>query len=322
MEDKMGKVSCIGLIVALAFSVKTMPLAAQSESGQVRGVEIAAAVNLKKKDVKIEGTLFVPEKVSRVRAVIVAINWGIGGSVYQDPQFRKLIETLQSCLLLARVSNIGPTLANVPVADRVERNAAIGGAEALILLLQRLAEESGHQEVGDAPLVLWGHSAAGSFAMTFAALQPRRTIAFVRYHSHLRGLPVDMKTVAAIPALLFAGDKDETAGVEDTQQLWTVGRANSAPWTFALEPGATHASLESLKKANALTIPWIAAVFTQRVHAGQTALRSVIERPAWMGNHATGEISAVASLRGSVSESWLPDEPSARGWRMVSGTEK
>src|SRR5260370_14857726 len=101
---------------------------------------LAAAVNLLRKDVKVEGTLFLPQKVGRVRAVIVVINWGIGQSVYRDdPQWRRLAETLESGLLHARVSDIGPIGTDTPVAAQVVRNAAVGGADGLLMLLRRLA---------------------------------------------------------------------------------------------------------------------------------------------------------------------------------------
>jgi hypothetical protein len=316
--------SCLALIAAVGFSVDSHLVTAQSNIVEVRGAELAAAVNLLRKDVKVEGTLFLPQKVGRVRAVIVVINWGIGQSVYRDdPQWRRLAETLESGLLHARVSNIGPIGTDTPVAAQVVRNAAVGGADGLLMLLRRLAEESGHRELEDAPLLFWGHSAAGSFGITFAALQPRRTIAFVRYHSHLRGLPVDMKVVTTIPALFLAGDKDETAGVEDTQDLWKNGRSAGAPWTFAVEPGATHDSLESLKKANDLMIPWITAVVRERVSPDNGTLRVVTETSAWMGNNRTADVALYSSFSASKFEaSWLPDESSARGWRIVLGVSK
>ena len=173
---------------------------------EVRGAELAAAVNLLSKDVKVEGTLFLPQKVGRVRAVIVVIN---------------------------------------------------------------------------------------------------------------------LKVVTRIPALFLAGDKDETAGVEDTQDLWKNGRSAGAPWTFAVEPGATHDSLESLKKANDLMIPWITAVVREHVPPDNGTLRVVTETSAWMGNNRTADVALYSSFSASKFEaSWLPDESSARGWRIVLGVSK
>jgi hypothetical protein len=111
----MRILSCLAGIVAVGITVNATFVTAQSDIGEVRGSELAASVNLIKKDVKIDGTFFLPKKVDRVRAVIVVIGWGIGGSVYRDPEFRRLVETLNSGLLLATVTNIGPTETDTPV---------------------------------------------------------------------------------------------------------------------------------------------------------------------------------------------------------------
>lgn len=314
---------CLALTATVSFSVVSVVVTAQSDVAEVRGAELVAGAVSVGKDVKVEGRLFLPEKVARAHAVIVIVNQSISQSVYQDPEWRTLAGTLDSALFFLTVSNIGPITADTPVAVQATRNAAIGGADGLLILLQRLAGESGHRELADAPLLLWGHSQTGSFAITFAALHPERTIAFVRHHSHRRELPVDMKVVTGIPALLLAGDKDETAGVEDAQNLWKEGRSMGAPWTFVVEPGATHLSLEALKKANDLMIPWAAAVVRQRVPLGQGALQNVTETSAWMGNNKNGDAAPYGKFSGSrVEASWLPDELSARGWQIVMGTSK
>jgi pimeloyl-ACP methyl ester carboxylesterase len=223
-------------------------------------------------------------------------------------------------MLLAGVSNSGPPVPDRPIRNQAVRNAAVGGGEGLLMLLERLGEQSGHQELKDAKILVWGHSAAASFAITFAALYPKRTIAFVRYHSHLRGLSVDLPAVAQVPGLIFAGENDAAAGVEDAEALWKGGRAANAPWTFAIEPGATHASSAALKRANDLAIPWITAVFRQRLAGDGTTLHVVNEGSGWLANNRTGEITSYGSFSGVTAEaSWLPDDASARGWRVVSG---
>src|SRR5205807_1336212 len=120
---------------------------------QVRGVEYAAAVNLLDKNIKVIGSLFLPEKVSRVRAVIVVYQWGNGNSFYPDSEVRKLAERTNSALLLADFEPV-----SIVPQNQLPRNAALGGDDALLLLLQRLSQESRHQELSDAPFLFWGHS--------------------------------------------------------------------------------------------------------------------------------------------------------------------
>ena len=194
--------------------------------------------------------------------------------------------------------------------DQVPRSGGPEGADGLLLLLQRLAQESGHQELADAPLLLWGHSAGGAFAASFAALYPRRTIAFVGYH----GWP---EVLSQVPALLFAGAKDAQVPAPIMHARWKAGRAAGAPWTFSLDPDADHGSEKSLTTAKDLMIPWMTAVLRQRLSPDGKALRAVTDGSAWVNNQ-TGEAAPYGTFPGSkLDASWLPDEPSARGWRVV-----
>jgi hypothetical protein len=207
-------------------------------------------------------------------------------------------------------------------------DAAKGGADGLVLLLQRLAQESGHPELANTPLVFWGHSTAGPFGPSFAALHPERTVAFIRYHSG----PTpggDLKVIGHIPALFFCGGKDTGVDAngrsctDSARALWASGRALGAPWTFAVEPDATHGDVKDLPKANDLLVPWITAVLRQRLSSDGSTLRAVTEGSAWLGNNRTGELALYGTFAGSKAEaSWFPDEPSARAWQIVTGAAK
>ena len=306
------------------FTVKRVPdgdLAKSSDetASRVRGVEFAAAVNLPQKDMRVFGTLFLPQQVSLVRAVIVVLRWGNGSLFYPDPEVRRLVEATQSALLLADFATITNPIHNAPRLD---------GADGLLMLLQRLAQESGRQEITNAPLLFWGHSAATSFGSQFAGLYPERTLAFVRYHAgSLAVLGGHMEVVRKIPALFLiagnaiGGETGEAAKV--ARELWKNGRAVGAPWTFSVDPGADHGSDEYLKKANDLVIPWITAVLRQRLSPDGAALRAVTDASAWLGNNQSGEVAPYAKFSGSKSDaSWLPDEPSARGWRGLIGAAR
>ena len=111
-------------------------------------MEFAAAVNLVKQDLKGEGMLFLPQGVSRVRAVLVVIGYGLGFSVYDDPEWRRLAEALEVGVLRAHVRYISEPNASLIGPGRIPRQ---GAADSLLLLLRRLAEESGHQELTTAP---------------------------------------------------------------------------------------------------------------------------------------------------------------------------
>lgn len=270
-------------------------------ANETRGVEFAASINSVRQDLKIEGRLFLPSKVSRVRAVVVMIGWS-DFSIDSDPQWRKLSETLQLGLLYGRMNRIEVGLNNrygegVGSADR-------GGADGVVVLLQRLARESGHPELVAAPLLFSGPFGVGP---TFAASYPQRTIGFVTMQSTLRR---EFVPLSQVPALIFAWGENKP-----TQEFWTDGRAAGAPWTLAL--------VEQIDtQANYLIFSWVKAVLRQRLQGGST-LRRVMDASSWMGNIATGEVAPYSTFTGPKRQaSWLPDEATARVWQTVLGKTK
>jgi hypothetical protein len=263
---------------------------------RVHGAEFVSGVNLRERDVKIDGVLFIPQQVARIRAVIVAPAWGIGADFYADESVKRLAAATGTALLRATMSHIQTTGMGI-----VSQNAALGGAEALLLLLRRLGQESGRAELGDIPVIFWGHSSAGPFGTSFAGLHPERTVAFVRYHSG-PFVGADLTRVASIPGLFFVGGKDQQLCPDGTrecaQRLWATGRAAGAPWTFALEPEAVHGNVADAVRANRLLEPWLNAVLDRRVPP------------------AGGPLRPVTAEAGTAN--WLPDEASARAWQAVT----
>jgi len=309
-------------VAALSVCVWPYFSSAQGRSDGVQGAEFAATANLTEKNIKAEGTIFVPHKVHRVLAVIVTVGRAPLVDRAGEPFYawRTLSETSGCALLYLRLGTIRPEPA---AGDVFVRDAAAGGADALLAILQRLGEQSARPELNDAPLLLWGGSAGAGFGTTFAELYPQRAVAFIRYHAHLRGWFPNMSVLKDIPALLIAGSKDETAGTEDAERLWKNGRSAGAPWTFAVEPGATHRDDQSLVSSQQLTFPWIAAVLRQRLGPGSTRLQPVTENSGWLGNNQKNEAAPYATFAGPKPEaSWLPDEVTARGWRTVLGAAK
>ena len=309
-----------GQLTPKQFTAKHVPAA---------GAEFATAFNIPERDLKVEGNLFVPPNVRRIRAVAVLLNsgtsWdGMGGAFYPNPDLRKLAERLECALLLPRFT----TILRESSPGGILTNARLGGADGILMLLARLAQESAHPEIKDAPLLLWAHSRTGQLAATFAALHPQRTIALVRYHTGEMGLGgPDMTTLTQIPMLLMEqginpGRNIET-GVTLEKTAWKAGRAAGAPWTWAVEPGAVHQNPETLKTANALVLPWIAAVLRQRLSGSAAGLRALNENSAWLGDIETGKATPAAVFVGPKRDAnWLPDEESAHGWGLITGVTR
>jgi hypothetical protein len=208
------------LVLALfVFAMWPALAVAQETRARVRGAEFSAAVNIVATNVKAEGTIFVPDSASRVISALILVNVYHGLEVFADEEWRKLSDACTCAIVDVHLGTIRALPANTPVEAHPMRHAEMGGADALLLLIERLGVESGHQELREAPMVLWGWSVGAAFSSSFAQLHPERVAAFIRYHIHRRGVPVDLEIVGSIPALLMAGGKDQAAGFEDAQEL-------------------------------------------------------------------------------------------------------
>ena len=265
------------------------------------GKEYGGAVNLRAQGLKVEGALYLPRTVARIRAVLVLINsgtsWGgLAASVYPDAEVRTLAATAEAGLLLLRVTPLDTGGFMYFVT-----NATAGADEGLIQLLDRLAADAGHPELRNAPVLFWGHSAAGPFGTTFALRHPGRTIGYVRYHSGVGGIPRDLGVLQRIPGLFLQAAADVKNNLSAFNQLeaeWKRGRVAGAPWTFGIEPDAVHQNPADVKKANAVLVPWIAAVLRMRLRSDGQGLKDVVAD--------------------SGPESWFPDDLTRRGWNEVT----
>lgn len=297
-------------------------LAVGSAEAQVPGSEMAAAVNLSAQDAWADGELFIAEGVDHVRCVFVVIDWGLGWNQYVDQELREAVGSIDCGLLQLRIRNIR-SRPRGREAQLIVRDASEGGAQGLVALAEAFADGFGRPELSDVPFVFWGHSAAGTFGLTFAGLYPERTVAFVRYNSHLRDLAVDMSIVTGIPGLLIAGETDEVAGTEDARKLWAAGRAAGAPWALAIQPGSPHGSEEFLSASNALLVPWLQAVVELRVDPQGSGLRPISKATGWLADEGTVRVRANLDADSATSQaSWLPDEASVHGWHVVTGMSR
>ena len=277
--------------------------------------EFKAALEAPVKSASVSGAILFPAGQKRVESVIVTVARAKSPPrEYSDARWREMAERVNAAFLFLSLQQ--PSGENIPVADQVVRNANGGGADGLVALLNRFAEDSGHDELRTVPLLFFGGSAGGSFGTTFAMLHPSRTIGLVRYNAHSRGLPIDVESIRTIPALLLAGGDDQVAGTEDAEKLWSQGRALEAPWTFGIQPGQGH--LAGLEPATAFILSWIEGVIHHRLAGGK--LREIDPANSWRADNRTSRIDRGRALTADLPHtSWLPDEKTAKLWREVVG---
>lgn len=257
--------------------------------------------------------IFVPSRVRVARAAVVFINRELDRYAFDDRDWRTMCGRADCALVrvgLPREDAIAVELQRV-------RNAALGGDSAVFMALRLGGERTGHPELRDANIVLFGFSAAGSFGPTFAARHPDRTIGFVRYHSSLRGLPVDTATLASIPSLTISGERDETAISEDSRTLWRVLRARGAPSAYVNHIGQPHLSIDGLVDAGGAIRSWTEALIRRRATAPPLLART---SDGWVVDDSTGDVYPVhGDIPRTPSASWVPDAPTAFALRRLKG---
>jgi hypothetical protein len=132
-EFMLNRIAGLTFIAVLSFCVWPCFPSAQGGIDRVPRAEFAATANLTAKNVKAQGTIFVPHKPPRVRAVIVAVGRAPLVNMAAEPfhLWRTLSETSECALLYLRLGTIRPEPAAGPVFIR---DAAAGGAEALFAI--------------------------------------------------------------------------------------------------------------------------------------------------------------------------------------------
>ena len=204
-------------------------------------------------------------------------------------------------------------------------NAANGPGQALLDTLQAYADDTGHPELANAPLLLEGFSNGGYFSFTFASWKPERTIAFCLNKSGFAQASMDAAFLA-VPGFLIWGSDEPTAGVPTViHSLVQKGRAQHALWAELREWGAEHEE-GSAERAFA---PFFAEMIAARYpkdkspKEGPVALIALDETRGWLADHSDDSVSANVPTSAAwddykadkTAASWLPSEGLASLWR-------
>lgn len=264
--------------------------------------------------------VYVPTGVRNVRAVVAFVDRGLDQYAYDDRSWRAMCARAQCALLRLGLPRQGAT----PPAVQVVRNASLGGGAALLHALELAAAQIGHPEVRDANVLIFGFSAAGNFGPTFAMWRPDRIIGFIRYHSSLRGIPLDTAALARVPALTIVGERDDVAGSEDSRALWEVLRSRGAPWAYVSHLDQPHFSVDGLIGAGVLMREWTEAILASRIPAHSTTLPQELVlislSDGWLVDDFTKGVATVGLPRVPRSRiSWVPSQAAAQELRLLAG---
>lgn len=246
-----------------------------------------------------------------VRAVLVLVpgSNGDGRSMAEDSVWRAFAAREHLAIVACRFTD-------KPHAEGfIEEyaNVSQGSGQALLDAIAHFASRSGHAEVANAPLVLWGMSAGGEVNYELAAWKPERVAAFVVNKGGIYYTALASHAARTVPALLFIGGKDLESRQTTITGLFELNRRGNALWALVDEPNAQHI----VGRSRDLSIAFFEDVLPMRLGPGG-ALRPLDEKTGWVGDPHTHEIAAAATApRAAYPLAWLPSERVARDWRAV-----
>jgi pimeloyl-ACP methyl ester carboxylesterase len=187
--------------------------------------------------------------------------------------------------------------------------ASHGSGQALLDAIPQLASQIARPEIGQLPLLLWGHSAGGQFNYEFACAYPGRVLTFIvnkggYYFTHLAPEPTRQ-----IPGLFFIGERDDDFRRWSIQGIFAVNRQAGARWALATEPAAGHEEGQTRE----LALAWF-----------QSLLENPAPTDAQLGHLSTKDIHPASQPSPKPDQqltSWLPDHTFARRWQTFTKGE-
>lgn len=261
---------------------------------------------------------YVPARVGPIRGALIVLGGPVtSGFVTGDPlvtddpvleqSLQGLGASLRSYAKSARLAIVGSDVVNIP--DGSASDAA------LLALLGTIAGQSGHPELADAPVLMFGLSAGSREAGGFVSRNPARSIGL------LLRVPVAAPTIMAgeglaVPAFVMqAGDDVESRNLE-IQAIFAGNRSRGGRWALAVEPGVEHGEASDI--GNEATTSWLTAVLARLPATAGDPLVTFDESSGWLGDQATLEIAPWADYPGDrATASWHLSQNAALTWKAL-----
>lgn len=267
----------------------------------------------KREDVKFD--LWIPEGISTVRGIVTITGHGSGETLYKHAEMRKIARELHLALFKF-------------VGNPMQR-----GFWPRSLLYDRLREfgaKSGHPELANAPLFLYGHSNGTGFSAIFTATEGSRVWGWVSMRPGTT-FQVYQPGGAQVPGMVIFGEDDgffaRPSKEENMAVVEAMRKRHNALWHYAVEPKTGHGPGE---KTWPLVFSFLRHSFAARVPADADALKGPVKLNelkaesghlgqnwnAKTGGYQTLSISAFTDFTGEKSiASWLLNAAFATDWQ-------
>lgn len=259
--------------------------------------------------------LWVPDALPRVRGIVVISGHGSGESLFKRADLRALAKELG----LALFKFIGNPM-----------QRGFWPRSLLFDRLKQLGEASGHPELAQAPLFLYGHSNGTGFSAILPAYAPQRVWGFVSMRPGIT-FQVYQPAAAMVPGLIIFGEDDpflaRPSKEENLAVVPALRRNHGALWNIAVEPKSGHGPGEATWP---LVYSFLRHSFEARVPTDNKAdgtaptLRVLSPESGHLGQNWDSSKGGYQALRvgpkaefsgDQASASWLLNEAYARDWQ-------
>ena len=252
-----------------------------------------------------------PTGTAPVRGVLVLVpgSNGDGRAMAQDSTWQAFAARQRLAIVACRFTDKQHEQGFIEEYIAVSR----GSGDALLGAISRFAQRSGHPEVANAPLLMWGMSAGGQFNYEFVAWKPERVLAFAVNKGGIYYSALLSRAAREVPGMLFIGGKDLAFRNNTISGLFAVNRRGGALWALAEEPGVAHV----VGKSRDVSMVFFEDVLPLRLGSGG-ALSRLEEKSGYLGDLSARTFAPLGDGRvPNYPTAWLPTERVAKEWQAM-----
>ncbi len=229
---------------------------------------------------------------------------GDGRPIADDKRWQLLATKYHLALLGIFVQKAGAG----PSYEHIDK----GTGALLLRVLHNMAGKTGHPEVENAPLLIYGAPGSGMTCYNFAVTYPERILAFLVNFAYGCDPIPQRDSVQDAPALFFIPAIDETKVFQTITKAWKDGWDRGARWALTAVPNDKRDGEELA----ALARVFFDEALPLRLPAdGATSLQSIPVANGWVGNTTTFAIRHADATLLAENEVWFPGQKSAEAWR-------
>ncbi len=259
--------------------------------------------------------------------VLVIFERGDSVNLFNDTKIQTMAQGLHLAMIFARECDAAST-------GDLQPDATKGPGRALFVALSQLGATTGHPELTNAPIILFGFSAAGVLSTTLANAYPTRVLGVVPYAAGSAHYDLDDLVVSTgashIPMLILANAQDTASGTQRSYSYFQRGWATGAPWAYAVQNMTGHCCTLTTRD---VTIAWITALLQTQASTGSNGQFSltVPASPAPPAvrflckpngitdaqediNCQFASASVLPSTAGGPTAGWLPNAAASTAW--------